>query len=147
MRRLSWIGFTLVLAACQEATSPRTGLDALRMSVRAVPDTVIAGNPADILLTLTNTTRQGVDVYTCPAYFWVQGSKGEVVSGSRTQMCVAALLPPLHFEPGESRLLRFTWFGAHTEAVLPGTYALYGWIGEDTHASLPARVTVQAPAP
>jgi len=43
--------------------------------------------------------------------------------------------------------LRYTWFGAYTEAMLPGTYALYGWINEDTHASPPARVTVQAPAP
>jgi len=147
MRRLSWIGLTLVLAACQEATSPRTGLDALRMSVRAVPDTVIAGSPADILLTVTNTTGLGVDVPSCPTYFWVQGSKGEVVSGSRTGACIAIALPPLHFEPGESMLLRFTWFGVYTEAVLPGTYALYGWINEDTHASPPARVTVQAPAP
>ncbi|PYP16075.1 MAG: hypothetical protein DMD54_10860 [Gemmatimonadetes bacterium] len=147
MRRLSWIGVTLVIAACQEATSPRTGLDALRISVRAVPDTVVAGSPADILLTLTNTTGHAVDIYSCPAYFWVQGSKGDLVSGSRTGSCVAIGLPPLHFEPGESRLLRYTWFGAYTEAMLPGTYALYGWINEDTHASPPARVTVQAPAP
>ena len=143
MRRLFLMGLLLVLASCQDATAPRTDLDALAVQVRVTPQTVVAGSEATVTLTLTNRTGRSLSVASCPMYFWVQ-TGGEVVSGSRSGACLTIGLPPLIFGPHETKNIPFSWPAVYTEAMLPGTYKVFGWISDARHASLPVSVTVLA---
>lgn len=139
----------VLLSACRDSSAaPVRDLDAIRVSVRVQPGTVVVGQPTSVVLTLRNSVARPVEVSACPIYFWVQGSGGEIVGGSNLMYCVTATLvyQPLRFRPLETKTLSFIWLPGETQTVPPGTYDVFGWVNEPEHHSAAARVTVQ-PAP
>lgn len=135
----------VLLSACKDSTAaPVRDLDAIRVSVRVQPGTVVVGQPTSVVLTLRNSTPYPVEISACPIYFWVQGSGGEIVGGSNLLYCVRGtfVYQPLHFRPLESKTLTFIWLPGETQTVPAGTYDVFGWVNEPTHHSAAARVTV-----
>jgi len=149
MRRLYLTALlAALLSACKDSTAPLRDLDAIRVSVRVEPASVVVGQPTSVVLTLRNSTAYPVEISACPIYFWVEGSDGEIVGGSNLLYCVARGLvyQPLRFSPLESKTLSFVWLPGETQTVPAGTYDVFGWVNEPEHHSAAARVTVQ-PAP
>ena len=147
MRRSYLICLLALLPSCKEppAGPAKTDLDAIRVSVRVQPTTVVAGTAATVIVTLKNTSAQPVAISSCPIYFWVQGQSGQIVGGSNLIACVAATLVyiPLRFDPLETKTLTFTWSAAETQNVPAGAYDVFGWANDSAHRSTAARVTVQ----
>jgi len=149
MRRLCPpVILALLAVSCHEPTNTvfDQNLNAIAISVNVQPSKVIAGNAANIVLTLTNTSMRSIEVSGCPIYFWVQDMSGNVVGGAKTGGCFA-FYNPLRFAPRETRTLTQTWFAQDTQNVPPGTYRVFGWVNTDAHHSLPRSVTVQAASP
>jgi hypothetical protein len=137
-----------LLSACKDSTAPLRDLDAIRVSVRVDPASVVVGQTTSVVLTLRNSTAYPVEISACPIYFWVEGSGGEIVGGSNLLFCVKGTLvyQPLHFRPLESKTLTFIWLPGETQTIPAGTYDVFGWVNEPDHHSAAAQVTVQ-PAP
>ena len=136
----------VLLSACKDSTAaPVRDLDAISVSVRVEPATVVVGQPTNVVLTLRNRVAHPVEISACPIYFWVQGSGGEIVGGSNLMYCVAGtfVYQPLGFSPFESKTLTFIWLPEGTQTVPAGTYDVFGWVNEPAHRSAPAQVTVQ----
>ncbi len=133
-----------LLSACKDSTAPLRDLDAIRVSVRVEPASVLVGQPTSVVLTLRNSTPYPVEISACPIYFWVEGSGGEIVGGSNLMFCLAGtfVYQPLRFSPLESKTLSFVWLPGETQSVPAGTYDVFGWVNEPTHHSAAARVTV-----
>lgn len=137
----------VLLSSCKDSTAaPVRDLDAIRVSVRVEPGTVVAGQPTSVVLTLRNSIARPVEISACPIYFWVQGSEGEIVGGSNLLYCLRGsfVYQPLRFNPFESKTLTFIWLPGETQTVPAGTYDVFGWVNEPEHHSTAARVTVQA---
>jgi len=147
MRRFCLAALLAVLfSACKDTTAaPVHDLDAIRVSVRVDPGTVVVGQPTSVVLTLKNSVARPVEISACPIYFWVQGSGGEIVGGSNLLYCVAGtfVYQPLRFSPLESKTLTFIWLPGETQTVPPGAYDVFGWVNDADHHSAAARVTVQ----
>ena len=137
-----------LLPACKEPTkaSDTPNLDAIHVSVRVQPTTVVLGSEASVVLTLKNTTIQPVEISACPIYFWVQNGSGQIVGGSDLVYCIAGALIylPLRFEALETKTLTFTWIPGETQTVPAGAYDVFGWVNIPAHRSAAARVTVQS---
>lgn len=149
MRQLYLIALlAALLSACNDSTAPLRDLDAIRVSVRVEPASVVVGQPTSVVLTLRNSSAYPVEISACPIYFWVEGSGGEIVGGSNLLYCIARRLvyQPMPFSPFESKTLTFVWLPGETQTVPAGTYDVFGWVNEPEHHSAAARVTVQ-PAP
>ena len=144
MRRLCSIAFlALLVASCHESpTPPVFDLDAIAISVSVVPDAIVAGAKANVVVSLRNTSARPVEISACPIYFWVQGVGGEIVGGSNGIACYLAALvyQPLQFAPFERKQLAFEW--GETQNVAPGLYDVFGWANRPEHASTPVRITV-----
>lgn len=145
MRLLYLVGFLTVLASCSEPTAPIHDLDAIQVSVRVQPTTLVVGTAASIVLTLKNTSIRPVEISACPIYFWVQGSDGEIVGGSNLILCLAGSLvyQPLLFRPFETKRFSLTWSAVETQNVPAGLYDVYGWVNDASHRSTAAHITVQ----
>lgn len=148
MRRFFPAALLAVLfLACNDTTgAPARDLDAIRVSVRVDPGTVVVGQPTSVVLTLKNSVARPVEISACPIYFWVQGSDGELVGGSNLLYCVRRstfIYQPLRFSPLESKTFTFVWLPGETQTVPPGTYDVFGWVNEPDHHSAAARVTVE----
>jgi hypothetical protein len=146
--RLALIGLVLAVLACQEPAAPVMDLDAIRVDVAVVPGMVILGTDAQIVVTLKNTSRRTVELTSCPVYFWIQDSAGNVVKGSRDVGCFLAvsLYAPLQLKPFESKTFTFDWPSAETQTLALGYYSAYGWLADLDHVSAPATVRVIAAA-
>ncbi|HJS42280.1 MAG TPA: hypothetical protein VJ755_02300 [Gemmatimonadales bacterium] len=147
MRRLYLTAsLAVLLSACKDSTAaPVRDLDAISVSVRVEPATVVVGQPTNVVLTLRNRAAHPVEISACPIYFWVQGSGGEIVGGSNLLYCIAGtfVYQPLRFSPFESKTLTFIWLPGESQTVPAGTYDVFGWVNEPSHRSAPAQVTVQ----
>ena len=148
MRLLYPIGLLIVLASCSEPTAgaPVHDLDAIQVSVRVQPASIVAGTAANVVLTLKNTSLRPVEISACPIYFWVQGSNGEIVGGSNLILCFAGsfVYQPLRFRPLETKTLMSTWSAAETQNVPAGAYDVFGWVNDAAHRSAAAHITVQS---
>lgn len=146
MRRLCLTGFlALTLASCNDSsTAPVSDLDALQISVRAEPATIVAGTAANVVLTLKNPLNRPVVVSACPIYFRVVGDGGQIVGGSNGGVCLAAasIYAPLRFDPLETKTVTRQWLASETQGVPPGVYDLFGWVNDPARASPPACITV-----
>ncbi len=138
----------LLAASCHEPTTAAfdRDLDAIAISVNVQPSSVIAGNAANVILTLTNTSMRSIEVSGCPIYFWVQNMSGDVVGGAKTGACVAMYIG-LRFAPRETKTLTQTWFAQDTQNIPAGAYRVFGWVNDPAHHSLPKSVTVQSASP
>jgi hypothetical protein len=137
--------WAVLLSACKDSTGAAIhDLDAIRVSVRVKPGTVVIGQPTNVVLTLRNSVAHPVEISACPIYFWVEGSSGEIVGGSNLMYCIAATLvyQPMRFRPLETKTLTFVWLPGETQTVPAGTYDVFGWVNEPTHHSTAAQVTV-----
>ena len=148
LRRLLVPCLGALLVACGDGLGPTTDLDLLRISVRITPDTIVAGAPADVAVTLTNPTVRALEVSMCPIYFWVEDpARGAVVGGSRSLACILLsplVYQPLRFAPLESKTITLRWNGTETQGVSPGQYLVYGWVNVPDRASPPADLVVLA---
>lgn len=136
----------LALVSCSESTGPIRDLDALQISVRAEPETIVAGSAVSVVLTLRNTLLRRVEVSACPIYFWVAGGNGQIVGGSNGILCFAFagtfVYQPLLFAPFETKTMTFQWLASETQSVPAGVYDVFGWVNDSAHVSPPARITV-----
>lgn len=146
--RLALAGLLLAVLSCQEPSAPVTDLDAIRVDVRVVPEMVILGTDAQIVVTLKNTSARTVEVTSCPVYFWVQDTAGNIVKGSRDVGCylLGLVYNPLRLKPFESRSFAFDWPSAETQTLALGYYRAYGWLADADHVSAPATIRVIAAA-
>lgn len=144
MRRFGLIAGMLVLASCTDTTAPLNDLSAIAVAVRVEPQTIVAGQPASITLTLTNTRPWPVVISQCPIYFAVKNESGTVVGGSESIACLLTSLvyQPLEFGRRESKTLAFQWLGSQTQDVPAGVYRVFGWANNPEHASPAAQITV-----
>ncbi len=145
MRRLCPPAILVLLAvSCHEPTKAAVDrdLDAIAISVDVQPSSIIPGNAANVVLTLTNNSIRSIEVSSCPIYFWVQDMSGNVVGGAKTGMCIAMYVP-LRFAPRETTTLTQTWFAQDTQNIPAGAYRVFGWVNDPAHHSLPKSVTVQ----
>jgi len=147
MRPLYLPVVSLLAASCHDSTSPGpiSDLDAIQVSTRVDPATVVAGATANVVLTVGNTAARPVEISACPIYFWVQGADGQIVGGSKLLYCLAGTLVylPLRLNPFETKTLSFTWFVGETQPVPPGQYDVFGWVNDPAHRSAPVPITVQ----
>lgn len=145
MHRLCLAGFlALAMTSCGDSIIGTYAHDpgAIQVSVRIQPGSIVAGSPASVLLTLKNMSPRYVEISSCPIYFWVEGSGGQVVGGSRSIGCFGGsfVYQPLRFGPFEAKTFTFHW--QETQSVPPGVYNVFGWVGFEQRASPPAQVTV-----
>jgi hypothetical protein len=145
--RLALVALLLAVLSCQEPAAPVRDLDALRVDVAVVPEMVILGTDAQIVVTLKNMSRRTVEVTSCPVYFWVQDDAGNVVKGSRDIGCfltASVLYVPVRLRPFESTTFTFDWPSAETQTLALGYYRAYGWVADQDHVSAPASLRVIA---
>lgn len=139
------VGLVFALVSCRESTEPGSviyDLDAIQVGVRVAPGTITAGASASVTVTLKNTLAFPVEISSCPIYFWVQGSGGQIVGGSNAIGCLAGtfVYMPLKFRPFETKTMQFEW--QETQNVAAGVYDVFAWVNDPQRASSPARITV-----
>jgi hypothetical protein len=147
MRRRYLPVVALLAASCHDSTSPGpiSDLNAIQVSTRVEPATVVAGATANVVLTLRNTAARPVEISACPIYFWVQGADEQIVGGSKLLYCIDGTFVylPLRLKPLETKTLPFTWLVGETQVVPPGRYDVFGWVNDPAHRSAPVPITVQ----